>query len=120
MHFTMNLSHRTDLCDLVPSEFHLGQNYPNPFTEKTAMKFCVAHRTRMKLEVFNAEGLRVETLLDEEKDAWTYEIGFCARGGSARSGDLCETSEGIYVYRIQAGDFSETREMKLLGRKKRH
>ena len=62
--------------DLVPSEFYLSQNYPNPFREKTTIKFCVAYKTKVKLEVFNSEGKLIKKLLDEEKEAGTYEIEF--------------------------------------------
>ena len=60
--------------DLVPSEFYLSQNYPNPFSEKTTIKFCVAYKTKVKLEVFNSDGEIIKTLLDEEKEAGTYEV----------------------------------------------
>jgi hypothetical protein len=110
----MNLAQRTDLSDLVPSEFHLSQNYPNPFSERTTIKFCIPGRTRVRLEVFNSEGLIVETLLDEEKDAGTYEIEFLSKRSSALGPDEGEIVQRSYVYRIQAGNFSEIREMKLL------
>jgi len=42
--------------DSEPTEFYLGQNYPNPFSESTVIKFCVAYKTKVKLEVFNSEG----------------------------------------------------------------
>ena len=104
----MNLLKNTSLIDLVPSECCLSQNYPNPFNEKTTIKFCVAYRTRVRLEVFNAEGTIVRTLLDEEKDAGTYEIEFSA------AGDVCEMPEGLYLYRLQAGNFVQSKKLVLL------
>jgi hypothetical protein len=52
----MDLTKNTDMNDLVPSEFYLSQNYPNPFSGKTIIEFCVAYKTKVKLEVFNSEG----------------------------------------------------------------
>ena len=81
--------------DLVPSEFYLSQNYPNPFSERTTIKFCVAYRTKVKLEVFNSKGEMIKVLMDEEKEAGTYGAEFNASG----------MSEGVYVYQLQAGEF---------------
>ena len=100
--------------NLVPSEFRLSQNYPNPFNERTTIKLCVPYKTKVKLEVFSPEGKMVRTLLDEEKEAGTYEIEFSARGGSAFGEDTGILSEGIYVYQLRAGNFSATKQMALL------
>ena len=100
----MNMSTASAMNDLVPSEFYLSQNYPNPFSEKTTIKFCVAYKTKVKLEVFNSEGKMIKILLDKEKEAGTYEIEFSASG----------LPEGIYIYQLQAGDFlSRKRMMKM-------
>jgi hypothetical protein len=110
--------------DLVPSEFRLSQNYPNPFSEQTTIKLCVAYKTKVKLEVFDPQGKIVRTLLDEEKEAGTYEVEFSARGaclpdrqGSPFGEDANALSEGIYVYKLTAGDFSATKQMLLLKQK---
>jgi hypothetical protein len=99
--------------DLVPSEFYLGQNYPNPFSERTTIKICVAYKTKVRLEVLNSEGTMTMTLLDEEKEAGTYEIEFDA---TRLPGGEVVSSEGIYVCRLQAGDFLATKKMLLLKR----
>ncbi|MEJ2618408.1 MAG: hypothetical protein P8Z35_25860, partial [Ignavibacteriaceae bacterium] len=62
--------------NLVPVEFYLGQNYPNPFKEKTTIKYCVAYKTRIKITVFNSKGEIIERLVDEEKEAGTYKLEF--------------------------------------------
>jgi hypothetical protein len=62
--------------DFVPSEFYLGQNYPNPFKDKTTIKYCVPQKCRVILSVYNADGTLVRQLVDEEKPAGTYEIIF--------------------------------------------
>jgi hypothetical protein len=109
----VDLKKNADLTELVPPEFCLRQNYPNPFSGKTKIKFCLPHKTKVKLQVFNSEGRIVETLLDEEKEAGTYELEFSAedRDTASLPGGAPSPSERIYIYRLQAGDFSETKQM---------
>ena len=88
--------------DLVPSEFYLSQNYPNPFWDKTKIKYCVAYKTRVKLTVFDAEGKEIEKLVDEEKKPGTYEVVFnFVKTGYAPS----------LRYRLEAGDYSSEKIM---------
>jgi hypothetical protein len=96
--------------NLQPSEFYLSQNYPNPFSGTTSIKFCVAYRTRVTLDVTDMEGKVIRTLLDEEKDTGTYEIQCDA--STLHAGGL-DPSEGIYVYTLQAGEFLATKRMLL-------
>ena len=89
--------------DMLPSEFYLGQNHPDPFSRKTTIKFCVAYKTRVRLDVCDCEKKLVRKLMDEEKVAGTYEIEFDARG----------LSQGSYIYILQAGEFVATKTMVL-------
>ena len=93
---------------MVPTEFFLSQNYPNPFSGKTSIKFCVACKTRIKLEVLDSKGRTVRTLLNEEKEPGTYKVELDA-SSLPRSGP--GTAETCYRVRLQAGDFSATKEM---------
>ncbi len=90
-----------------PSEFYLGQNYPNPFDGKTTIKFCLARRTLVTINVCNCESKLVRNLMDEEKNAGTYEIEFDGSG----------LSEGSYLCILQAGDFVITKKMVLIRKK---
>lgn len=90
--------------DLLPSESYLSQNYPDPFSDTTAIKFCVAHKARVTLEVFDSEGKRVKKLLDDEKEPGTYKTEF----------DGCNLSEGTYTYQLQVGDFLSSKRMTLV------
>jgi hypothetical protein len=94
--------------NLTPTEFYLSQNYPNPFKDKTTIKFCVAYKTRVKLEIFNSNGDRIKVLLDEAKEAGTYEVEFQSTIGNM------QLANGIYFYRLEAGDFVETKEMLMI------
>jgi hypothetical protein len=95
--------------EFIPSEFYLGQNYPNPFREKTIIKFCVAYKTRLKLTVYNSDGEEIKKLVDEEKKPGTYEVEFDAYACHSReSGNL---PDGYYFYRLEAGDYSSEKTM---------
>jgi hypothetical protein len=102
------------LSDLVPSEFVLCQNYPNPFWSKTSIKFCVPHTVRVRLDVIDSEGKRIVTLLDEEKEAGTYEVEFPAYAGHSRQS--WRLPAGVYAYQLQAGTLLLEKKMKLLRR----
>ena len=90
--------------DLVQTEFQLNQNYPNPFKERTTIKYCVPDKARIGLEVSDSSRNKVKTLVKEIKEAGTYKVEFNAK----------ELANGIYYYRLQAGDFVETKKMILL------
>ena len=62
--------------EFLPSEFFLSQNYPNPFKDKTVIKYCVGYKTRVQLTVHNSDGMVLEKLVDEVKHPGTYEIKF--------------------------------------------
>jgi len=90
--------------EILPIEFQLKQNYPNPFKERTTIKFCVPDKARIGLEVSDSYRNKVVTLVKEIKEAGTYKVEFNAK----------ELANGIYFYRLQAGDFIETKKMVLL------
>ena len=96
--------------EFIPSEFFLSQNYPNPFKEKTIIKYCVAFKTRVQLTVYNFEGKVIEKLVDEEKNPGTYEAEFNAvethRDASLQSGK--------YYYRLKAGEYSSEKKMEII------
>jgi len=88
---------------MIPSEFHLSQNYPNPFRDTTTIKFCVAYRSRVRLELVHFESGTTERLVDEEKEAGTFEVEL----------DASRLPEGTYVCIYQAGDYLGTKMMSL-------
>lgn len=91
--------------DLNPvAEFHLNQNYPNPFNPSTRISFTIPKEGNIKLSVFNILGEKVKELINEFKIAGTYNIDFNAS----------ELTSGIYVYRLEASDFVQTKKMILI------
>lgn len=90
--------------DLMPSEFYLGQNFPNPFKEKTVIKYCVAYKTRVQITVYNNDEEVIEKLVDEEKSAGTYEVIFDV--SRCHSGESQNLPDGYYFYHLSAGHYS--------------
>ena len=88
----------------TPLEFYLSQNYPNPFKEKTTIKYCVAYKTRVQLTVFDHYGNLVEELVDDEKQPGTYAVEF--RATTNQFGEGRKLDQGYYSYQMQAGDFT--------------
>ena len=89
----------------VPSSFSLHQNYPNPFNPTTSIRFDIQKSSRVTLEVYSANGQKVQTLIKNEfVTAGTKEISF---SGS-------NLSSGIYFYTLSAGEIKETKKMMLI------
>ena len=95
---------------LTPSEFFLSQNSPNPFREKTTIKFCVAYKTKVRLEVLNSKVKLIKVLIDEEKEAGTYEVEFDIDKIAYYS--TLQSKE--FYYRLTAGDYECEKKMVLL------
>lgn len=90
--------------ELIPNESDLFQNYPNPFNPITNIKFALQNSAKVNLSVYNLLGEKVVTLIDEFRDAGFYETQF----------DAGSLSTGVYVYRLTAGDFVQTKKMTLM------
>lgn len=85
----------------IPEHFDLRQNYPNPFNPATIIVYELAEEVHTTLEIFDIQGRRVEVLVDEVRPAGRHETTW----------DAGEMSSGIYLYRLQAGSYSQTRRM---------
>lgn len=98
--------------DVIPLEFYLSQNYPNPFKERTTIKYCIAYKTRVQITVYDSEGKMIEKLVDEEKEAGTYEVEFnVAQSAAADSPAILRET---YFYRLEAGEYKNEKKMSLL------
>ncbi len=100
----------TQSADNIPKSFDLSQNFPNPFNPATIIRYSIPSESRVKLEIFNAIGQRVATLVDGERNGGTYEAEW--KGA---------VTSGIYFYRLEAvasddpnKRFLETKKMLLL------
>ena len=84
-----------------PKEFKLEQNFPNPFNPTTKIQYQLPQDARVTLKVYDILGSEVATLVNEEQEAGYKEVQF--NGNNIAS--------GMYVYRLQAGDFISTKKM---------
>ena len=84
--------------------YSLFQNYPNPFNPVTTIRFEIPKSERVELKIFDMLGREVATLFDKVAPAGIVDVDFNA-------GNL---ASGMYVYRIKAGDFIQTKKMILL------
>ncbi len=94
----------------IVSEYTLYQNYPNPFNPTTKISWQSPIGSHQTLKVYDVLGNEVATLVDEYREAGKYEVEFNA--ADTRSG--VSIPSGVYIYRLQAGTFSETKKMILL------
>ena len=88
----------------VPDAFSLSQNYPNPFNPMTKIKFDIHKASNVNITVFDVLGRHITTLVNEKLGAGTYETEWNANNMPG----------GVYFYRIEADDFSETKKMILV------
>ena len=94
-----------------PTEYKLEQNYPNPFNPATKIRYSIPNVTlsevegsRVVLKVYDILGNEVTTLINEQKEPGYYEVEFSASSFAS----------GVYIYRLQAGQFVSTKKMMVL------
>ncbi len=92
----------------LPGEFSLGANYPNPFNPTTTIEYAIPADGAglVELVIYNMNGQKVCTLVNETQDAGYYNVVWDGRNDA---GEL--VSSGIYVYRIVSGSFSQNQRM---------
>ena len=88
----------------LPVDYNISQNFPNPFNPSTTIRYSITTPDIVRIKVYDILGREVKILVNELKQAGTYEIQFDASG----------LASGIYLYRIESGDFVQTKKMILL------
>jgi photosystem II stability/assembly factor-like uncharacterized protein len=88
----------------IPGKFNLYQNYPNPFNPSTKIKFDISSPGFTTIKVFDSNGKQVDELFSERISAGSYEVNF--------SGE--RLSSGVYYYKIETGNFTQTKKMILM------
>jgi uncharacterized protein (TIGR02145 family) len=88
----------------LPGSYELSQNYPNPFNPATTIHYSLAKDGNVKITVYNAVGSRVATLVNENKAAGNYSVQFNANN----------LPGGIYMYKMESGNYSAVKKFILL------
>jgi hypothetical protein len=88
----------------IPESFELKQNYPNPFNPSTRISYALPVGGFVTLKIYNILGKEVATLVNEVRSAGYFESVF----------DASALASGLYFYKIEAGDFKETKRMLLV------
>jgi len=95
--------------EVIPDRFSMAQNVPNPFNPSTKICFALPRNTDVSLNVYNILGQKVRTLIDGPMAAGQHEVIFDGRGD-----DDSIVASGVYFYRIDAGEFHQSRKMTLM------
>lgn len=93
----------------TPTTYDLHQNYPNPFNPETVIKYQLPKLSRVKLELYNLLGQKIRTLVGEEKPAGYYQVQWDGRDYLGKS-----VSSGIYILRLDTGEFIRNKKLMLI------
>ncbi len=93
----------------LPESFELSQNYPNPFNPTTTIKYFLPEVANVELTIVNIMGQTVRTLVSTLQAPGEHAVTWDGRDQSG-----VPVSSGIYLYRMNAGDFTQTRKMVLM------
>ncbi len=104
LHYRRQITSITLQSTSTPARYILAQNYPNPFNPSTTMRYALPHRSHATLTVYNTLGQQVAELVNGDIDAGYHEVMFNATN----------LASGVYFYRLQAGEFVQTRSLLLL------
>jgi hypothetical protein len=90
--------------DELPLTFELHPNNPNPFNPTTTIDYTIGEASFVRLSVFDVTGRPVQRLVEREQSAGTYSVTFTAD----------KIPSGMYIYRLEAGSYTQTRTMLLV------
>lgn len=94
--------------NIIPEKFELSQNYPNPFNPETKIKFAIPSLSdgavNVKLAVYDITGKEIAEMVNENLEPGSYEYSFSGHS----------LSSGVYFYRLNAGNYSQTLKMLLI------
>jgi len=99
----------TILEELLPKTFALHQNYPNPFNPVTTLRYDLPEQATVNIIIYDMLGRQVRTLLNQTQDAGYRSVIWNATNDYGKP-----VSAGVYLYKIQAGEFVQTKKMVLL------
>ncbi len=95
--------------EALPTVYSLGQNYPNPFNPATTISYTLPEAQNVNIAVYNIKGDLVKQLVSGRQEAGVYSISWDATNAAGQ-----KVTTGVYLYRIKAGEFNETKKMTLM------
>ncbi|GMU84946.1 MAG: hypothetical protein AMXMBFR48_01880 [Ignavibacteriales bacterium] len=101
---TFSYSTEVEVNVEIPGVFELAQNYPNPFNPSTTIKFALPKDANVTLSVYSVLGEKVATIINGSLKAGNHVVNF----------DATKLSTGLYIYKLEAGEFSATKKMMFL------
>ena len=102
-------SFRKEVADLLPDEFALSQNYPNPFNPQTQISFDLPTDANVMLSIYNILGENIRVLINGHRTAGIQTIIWDGKNNIGQ-----DVASGIYFYKLQSNNFTETRKMSLI------
>jgi len=111
--FTFGVPTSVSTTENLPTTFELKQNYPNPFNPETVISYKLSASSNVQLKVYDLLGREIATLVNEFKQAGTYNSQFSTlpTGRQVRNFQL---PSGVYFYQLKADNFIQTKKMILL------
>jgi hypothetical protein len=94
---------------VVPGDYSLLPNYPNPFNPSTAVGYAIPEAGHVRLTIYNVLGQEVRCLVDADHKAGTHTVMWDSKDNHGRS-----LKSGVYFYTLEAGHFAQTRKMALI------
>ncbi|MFQ5583543.1 MAG: T9SS type A sorting domain-containing protein [Calditrichia bacterium] len=107
--FDLNAAKSNKETGNVITRYQLFQNFPNPFNPVTDIKFAIPEAAKVKIEIFNALGQRVTTLIDKQLQPGEYTITWNSTDANGNA-----VSSGVYIYRMTTDDFQSRKKMILI------
>jgi len=89
---------------ITPKHFALQQNYPNPFNPSTTISYGLPHRSHVSLTLYNLLGVKIKTIAEGDQDAGVHNVVL----------DASALASGVYYYRLQAGEYTQTKKAVIL------
>jgi flagellar hook assembly protein FlgD len=93
----------------IPDTYHLFQNYPNPFNPVTTFRYNLPEDELVNITIYDIIGRQIKTLINSSQTAGYKSIQWNATNSTGQS-----VSAGVYLFKIQAGNFIQTKKMVLL------
>ncbi len=98
-----------ETTSLVPADYSLSQNRPNPFNQTTTIQFSLPRKARVTISVFNLLGQKIKDLIDDVRPAGSFETIWDGTDSSGKP-----AASGIYFYQLKTENFTDTKKLVLL------